>query len=755
MGLYKAQFISMIIMITLGIGVFTGFNIEWYSLKTDTDRFFNETNFADYRIITEDGKGFSAEEMQKIREIQGVKAASRYLTVDCDVYGQNGKAISVNVCESGNVSTFLTVSSDSEPYDENSEDGIWINYQYAQKQNLKKGDKLTFVYKSFPFTGYIKGFIKASEHMVCIRDESQIMPDFSLYGYCYISPAAYKKFIKGLNFYPQINVVSNLEKEEFSKKVEDALGKTTLVLTKSENYSYAGAQSEIEEGQTMSSVIPVLFLIIASLTMITTMHRIAAKEKTQIGTLKALGFKDSRIILHYASYAFAVGLLGIILGSVSGFGIAKFLMSGTGAMGSYFDMPYWNLYMPNFCYFILIGILVAFTLIGFLSVKQMLKGTAADALRPYAPKKVKNLLIEKTKLWNKFSFGTKWNMRDVLRHKSRALMSLIGVVGCVLIIIAALGMNDSMNSFLQDYYRDGMNYNTRIYLSDESDDYEINEIRSQYDGDASASVAVELNGKAISLDIYDLKKDMVRFPLKNGGYAKLSNDSAYICTRIADEFKLKAGDEITVSPYGTDKKYNLKIAGIIRSVVENAVITVNYADSLNIDYKLTNVYTNVKSDLINKNAIISNVQSKSDLMASFDSFMGMMYASITLLIVAGMVLGFIVLYNLGVMSYTERYREMATLKVVGFKDKKIGSLLISQSLWVTLIGTIIGLPLGYATLSYLFTQLASEYEMQAKVSALSVLISAALAFLVTLAVSFALAKKNKKINMVESLKCAE
>lgn len=216
-----------------------------------------------------------------------------------------------------------------------------------------------------------------------------------------------------------------------------------------------------------------------------------------------------------------------------------------------------------------------------------------------------------------------------------------------------------------------------------------------------------------------------------------------------------SGGEITVSPYGTDKKYNLKIAGIIRSVVENAVITVNYADSLNIDYKLTNVYTNVKSDLINKNAIISNVQSKSDLMASFDSFMGMMYASITLLIVAGMVLGFIVLYNLGVMSYTERYREMATLKVVGFKDKKIGSLLISQSLWVTLIGTIIGLPLGYATLSYLFTQLASEYEMQAKVSALSVLISAALAFLVTLAVSFALAKKNKKINMVESLKCAE
>ena len=755
MGLYKAQFISMIIMITLGIGVFTGFNIEWFSLKTDTDRFFKETNFADYRIITEDGKGFTTEETQKIREIEGVEAASRYLTVDCDVYGQNGKAISVNVCESGNVSTFLTVSDDSDPYDETSEDGIWINYQYAQKQNLKKGDKLTFVYKSFPFSGYIKGFIKASEHMVCVRDESQIMPDFSLYGYCYISPAAYKKFIKGLNFYPQINVVSGLEKNEFSKAVEKALGKTTLVLTKNENAAYAGAQSEIEEGQTMSSVIPVLFLIIASLTMITTMHRIAAKEKTQIGTLKALGFKDRKIIMHYASYAFAVGLVGLVLGSVLGFGIAKFLLSGTGAMGSYFDMPYWDLYMPAFCYFILIGILAAFTLIGYLSVKQMLKGTAADALRPYAPKKVKNLLIEKTKLWNKFSFGTKWNLRDVLRHKSRALMSLIGVVGCVLIIIAGLGMNDSMNAFLQDYYRDGMNYNTRIYLSGEAEDYQIDELKTKYDGDVSASVAVELNGKAVSLDIYDLKKDMVRFPLKNGGYARLSDDSAYICTRLSDEFNLKAGDEITVSPYGTDKKYTLKIAGIIRSVVENVVITANYADNSGIEYKITSIYTDTDGKAVSQSAVISNVQSKDDLMKSFDSFMAMMYASITLLIIAGMVLGFIVLYNLGVMSYTERYREMATLKVVGFKDKRIGSLLISQSLWVTLIGTVIGLPLGYATLSYLFTQLASEYEMIPKVSFLSVLITTACALTVTLAVSLSLAKKNKKINMVESLKFAE
>ena len=118
-------------------------------------------------------------------------------------------------------------------------------------------------------------------------------------------------------------------------------------------------------------------------------------------------------------------------------------------------------------------------------------------------------------------------------------------------------------------------------------------------------------------------------------------------------------------------------------------------------------------------------------------------------------LGLVVLYNLGVMSYTERYREMATLKVVGFNDKRIGRLLIGQNLWVTLVGVVLGIPLGIGLLSYLVTALASEYEMTVAVSALSVFISVALAFAVSLFVSILVAKKNKKINMVEALKFAE
>lgn len=133
----------------------------------------------------------------------------------------------------------------------------------------------------------------------------------------------------------------------------------------------------------------------------------------------------------------------------------------------------------------------------------------------------------------------------------------------------------------------------------------------------------------------------------------------------------------------------------------------------------------------------------------------MLNQSVTILIVAGILLGLIVLYNLGVMSYVERYRELATLKVVGFKDKKISGILISQNLWTTLFGSIIGVPLGIGLLKYLCDALAPEYELRLVVSALTVLIAIVATFATSFVVSFVLSEKNKKIDMVEALKGAE
>ena len=590
--------------------------------------------------------------------------------------------------------------------------------------------------------------------MICVRDKTQLMPDFSTHGYAYVSPALYKN-ATGLDYYPQINVVSDLQKDDFSEKVNAALGKTTIVLTKEDTIAYSQAEGEVDEGKTMGSVLPALFLLIGLLTMVTTMHRLTAKEKTQIGTLKSLGFHDGKIAAHYTSFAFFVAIIGTALGIGLGFLIARMIMNPNGMMGTYLDLPEWKLVIPGFCAAIIVAIVLILTLIGYLSVRKMLAGTAADALRPYTPKKVKPMLIEKTKFFHKLSFGTRWNMRDIVRHKSRTAMSLIGIIGCTILILASLGMKDTMNSFLNIYYDNGLNYSSRIFFTETATDEQKREIINKYEGDFGGSVSVQVEGKTVSLDIYDITRDKVRFVNDNDEKFTLGDDGAYICMRLAEKFGLKKGDSFSVSPFGTDDIYNLVVAGLFRSVSENVVITDKYAAKTGIPYVIDSVYTDVvKSDVVQSDAIKS-VQSKQMIMDSFEVFLSMMDMMVYLLVGGALLLGIIVLYNLGTMSYTERYREMATLKVVGFRDKRIGRLLAEQNLVLSVIGIIIGVPLGALTLSYLLKVLASEYEMKMLISAVSYLITAALTIGMSLLVSLLVARKNKKIDMVEALKGQE
>lgn len=249
-------------------------------------------------------------------------------------------------------------------------------------------------YRGIEISGEVVGLVKSGENMICVADENQLMPDYGSFGFAYISPKKLENAL-GMAFYPQINVISDMEKANLEKAVKEALGMTILVTSKDEHTAYAGAQSEAQEGKTMGSVLPVLFLSIAILTMVTTMHRIAANEKVQIGTLKALGFRDSKILRHYTSYGLFIGLNGTVLGVILGYGVAAIIISPNGMMSTYFDLPKWTLVMPAFCIPVIILTVAFLTLISYLSVKKMLKGTAADALRPYAPKAMKKSVLEK------------------------------------------------------------------------------------------------------------------------------------------------------------------------------------------------------------------------------------------------------------------------------------------------------------------------------------------------------------------------
>lgn len=741
---YKSQFVSMIIMIGIGVGVFLGFNIEWKSIEVTTENFFEDTKYADYRLYSE--TGFSKEELQAVQDITGVIAATRFLSVNVGMKDTR-KSLALNVSENYTVSTMMLL--EGEEYSETS-DGIWLSDRFAKENGIEPGDTLTMTYMGIEISGEVVGLIKSGEMMICVADENQLMPDYETFGFAYISPEKLETAL-GMAFYPQINVRSDLEKAEMEEAVKDALGRTTLVLSKEEHTAYAGAQSEAEEGKTMGSILPVLFLAIAVLTMITTMHRIAANEKVQIGTLKALGFRDRRILRHYTSYGLTIGLLGTLLGVLIGYGIAAIIVSPTGTMSTYFDVPQWSLVMPVFCLPVIVLTVVLLTVISYVSVKKMLKGTAADALRPYVPKAMKRSMWEKLPAWDKLSFGTKWNVRDIMRHKSRSAMTLVGVIGCMLLLVGGLGMKDTMAGFMQLLNEDISNYATRINLVESAENSEAKELAERVNGDWLASSGISYEGETITLEVYHADNGKIRFVDKNNDFMELSDEGAYLCLRLADTAEI--GDVIEFSPYGSGETYRVRVAGYLRSLMtESIVMTEKYADSVGIPYHISSVFTDEAAENIEGSSFIAGRQDKQMIMETYDTFMEIMNLMVLVFVLAAVILGVVVLYNLGIMSYVERSRELATLKVIGFRDRHIGKLLISQNIWLTIAGVLIGLPAGVGVLYVLIVSLASEYELKLTLGVLTYSVSILLTFGVSLAVGWMVAGKNKQIDMVEALK---
>ena len=737
----------MVIMIAIGVGIFLGFNIEWKSLEHDAFTFLENTNYADYRLYAE--SGFSEDDIKAIQDIDGVDAATRYFYVNVGIKDTK-KSVSLNVSENYTVSTMMVM--EGAKYDESS-DGIWLSDKFADANDIKIGDELTFTYTGIEISGKVIGLVKSGENLVSVADENQLMPDYEAHGFAYISPETLENAL-GFAFYPQINIISDLDKETLEEKVKDATGTTLLVTTKNEHDAYAGVTGEAEEGKTMGSILPVLFLAIAILTMVTTMHRISANEKVQIGTLKALGFRDRKILAHYTSYGLMIGLVGLVLGIGLGYLVASLIISPTGMMSTYLDMPDWSLVMPDFCVPVMALMLVFLTLISFLSVKKMLKGTAANALRPYTPKAMKKSIIEKFSFWKKLSFGTKWNIRDIMRHRARSAMTLVGVVGCTLLLVGSFGMRDSMLFFLDTLDEDVSNYATKINISESAANEDTLALATKVNGDWQAVSGISYEGKTISLEVYNSDIEKIGFLTEENEPMKLTDDGVYLCLRLQDTAAI--GDTIKFSPYGSEVTYKVKVAGYFRSLVSECIVmTDTYADSIGVEYHIGTVYTDTASEEIKSSAIISGKQDKQTIMDSYDTFMDIMNVMIVVLAVAAIVLGIVVLYNLGVMSYVERSRELATLKVLGFRDKAIGKLLISQNIWLTVIGVLIGIPAGLGVLRVLVAALVSEYELSLSLSLATFVISIALTFGVSLLVGLMVSRKNKKIDMVEALKGAE
>lgn len=786
----KMQFFNIFIMVFLGVFVFAGIHSYMDGMQESANKYYESNNLQDIWIT---GENFSKDDLEKVKNIQNVNQAERVLTISTELENKDNVTLETNFIESNDISKMYIV--EGENFEKNKK-GVWIDSYLAKNLNLKVGDEISFKYKDYKITEKIQGLVTTPDHVYFVKDDTAIFPTHKDYGFVYLSinefPKDYiydelrtniakensminidnKDSITNEvieNMIPNFNIenyyiynsilvdVKDTDKVEDTKKdIENNIKNAIAVTDREASVSYKGYNSEIEEGSTYSGVFTFLFLFIAILSVATTMNRFVKKQRSQIGTLKALGFKNRKIIKHYVGYGFYISLLASILGILLGnFVLGDFFLN---MEMSYFEVPVYNTVVLPIVYILAIGVVILITAITYLSCRNILKESAVEALRVEIPKVKKTKFDLTTKgIFKKASISTRWNLRDIDRNKGRSLMAIVGIIGCTMLLVCAFGLLDTMNSYLDWEFNKISNFKYKLSLDSQYTQEQFDKLVKKYGNETSQSFGVEIKNKdkkeTNTVTVNDANEHL-KYTDHNRQYMELNDDGIYITEKLSEKYGLKVGDEITWHVFGDDNWYTSKIVGLNRDPQNQQLnMTRKYYESLGLTYKADSLYTNDNLRDIRTLEGVETIQSIDNLKTGMESMLKTMQSMIVLLIVVSAILGFVIIYNLGVLSFSEKQYQFATLKVLGFKNKQIKNIFVKQNLWLAVIGILIGLPLGFFMVDYIFkAALGDSYDFNAQISIVSYLYAAVGSFIVAIFVNKVLARKVKKIDMVSSLK---
>lgn len=776
-----SQFITIFLMVLIGVMVYVGIEAYMDGMTSAADNFYKNNNIQDLNVMG----NLSDKDLDKIKSLDNVKDAEKKLVVNAIDKDNKDKTYLLSFIDSNNISKFHIM--DGEKFDVNKK-GAWVDNFYAEKNNLKVGETIKIKYDTFSLEEKILGLINVPDHIYDVKDESELVPNRENFGFVYLSvneiPESYikdlvmkemkitdekifDKYVKDFNYkeyipYNYIMVDVNKKKNVTSVKedIEDKVSNAKAIVKIEDTLSYQRYQGEIDEGASYVGIFSGLFLFIAMLSVITTMTRVVKKQKLQIGTMKALGIKNSKIVMHYIGYGFFVSLAAAIFGIILGkYFIGTFFLN---MEMDYFEVPNGVPVVKSFSYLVALLVVMVVSFITYLTCRKELFKKPAEALRNEVPNvKVSSLNLSTKGIFKKLNFSSKWNYRDILRNKFRTVTAVVGIVGCCMLIVCAFGMLNSMNHFIKLQFEDLYNFNYKLSLKENINDDELKVLTDKYGDNTSETLTIETKiGKEREANTIFVTNagNLVRFQNENGEFIKINkNNGVYVTRKLADQKNLKVGDTIKWHIYGVNKYYESKIVGLTKDPqVQNLTMTKEYLESLDIDYKPDSLYTNTDLKGVKDIKNVSLVQDINELKNGLESMLSMMKSMIMLIIVFAIGLGAIIIYNMGILSYSEKQYQFATLKVLGFSDKKIRKIFVQQNNWITVLSIIIGLPTGYYMTSWIYESvIADNYDLGAYINLSTYLIAIIGTILVSIIVSRMLSKKVNKIDMVSSLKANE
>lgn len=750
---HKAQFLSIFLMALIGVFAFTGISGEAVGLVDVSSSYYENTNLADGWIY---GEEISDDVFSEIKSMDEIKDAQREMVVDTVANYSSDPEITLHIVEGNqNISKFYLFK--GKDFDPNDEEGIWIDKRFADGRNLDIGDKITLRFDGNKVSKTVRGIMYSPEYVYYIQ-EGSLLPDFSQVGFAYIPS-------KGADFDIVYNTIAldgyeELDEKDFKSALEEELGQKAYVqyVDRDNNVGIKTLQDEISQHQMFSGIFPAIFVLVSLLTLVTTMSRVISAQRMQIGTLKAMGYSNNSIILHYLSYGFVLSLTGSVLGLVIGPLTIPYLFYPT--MSSTYSLPSWGPSWDISFFAVAALMVVSSVLISYISVKGISDENPAETIRPKAPKLVSSGLIERTKIWKRFSFNERWNYRDAKRNKTRAIMSVFGVFACALLVMSAFGMVDSINDVEDWQYNQIYNFNSKLILEENITDSQLDHILDETGGEGIREEAIELKYKGIkktgTLTVMN-DSEYYKVTDANRNYIHLDPDGIAISDKMAEVLGLKVGDKVRWHVAGNPKWIDSEITETYSIPFgQGLIMSPEVFDEIGgDDYNYSTNVVLTQKDVKENYTGVSSITTSEDIRKGWNTMTEALDLMVSVLTTFAIVLAVVVLYNLGLLSFTEIQRELATLKVLGFNSKSLRRLLLTQNLWFSTIGFILAIPGAYILMGIMMGSTGDEYCFPINIYLWNFVVSFLITFGLSVLVNLAFSRKIKKVNMVESLKSNE
>lgn len=555
------------------------------------------------------------------------------------------------------------------------------------------------------------------------------------------------------------------------------------VLDRNGVQAYVEYNSDADRIGAVGEVFPVIFFLVAALVSLTTMTRMVEEQRTLIGTMKALGYGKGAIAAKYILYALSASLIGSLIGvAVGEYLLPQIILQAYGML--YLNLPY-RLTPPNLYYGLLstgIAVLCTTAATMFACFRELMSGPAI-LMRPVAPKQGKRVFLERIPfIWKRLTFTSKATVRNLFRYKKRFFMTIFGIGGCMALLMVGFGLRDSIQAIIKNQYRNIWVYDAYATVDDNADQEERDSLKTSVEAIPGVRNALEIRQIATDVEANGVTKSITLFvPQSTEGledfiilkdrigdeHYELDDSGVIINEKLASMLELSAGDIITLKD-GDTRRYTAVVSAVSENYLNNFLyMTSGVYEEL---YGTEPVYNNLFMNLDEEAALteeelsgrllemenVTGVTLVSNLHAQVENMMRSLDLVVWVLIVAAGLLAYVVLYNLNNINITERRRELATLKVLGFYNLEVAEYVYRENVLLTVFGVLFGAVFGFLLHRYMILTLEVDMIMFGRaIQPLSYVLSILITFFFAILVNLIMYYSLKKIDMVESLKSVE